>query len=90
MIPLGDDGLAKVTESLLSLRFRFHLASIHVEEEVFDANGDLSHTVLQISFRNEDGRVWFTTRKNMSILAEFQHNYVDVMSWFGTLDSDNF
>ena len=59
MIPLGDDGLAKVAESFLSLRFRFHPDSIHVEEEVFDDNGDLSHTVLQMSFRIDDGRVWF-------------------------------
>ena len=59
MIPLGDDGLAKVAESFLSLRFRFHLDSIHVEEKVFDDNGDLSHTVLQMSFCIDDGRVWF-------------------------------
>jgi hypothetical protein len=56
VIPVGDDGLAKVPKSILSLRFRFHPTSIHVEEEVFDANGDLSHTVLQISFHNDDGR----------------------------------
>jgi hypothetical protein len=31
-----------------------------------------------------------TTRKNGSVPAEFQQNYVDVTSWFGTLDSDNF
>jgi hypothetical protein len=41
------------------LRFRFHPDSIHVEEEVFNDNGDLSHTVLQMSFRIGDGRVWF-------------------------------
>ena len=59
MIPLGDDGLAKVAESFLSLRFRFHPDSIHVEEEVFNDNGDLNHTVLQMFFRIDDGRVWF-------------------------------
>jgi hypothetical protein len=31
-----------------------------------------------------------TTRKNGSVPAEFQQNSVDVTSWFGTLDSDNF
>ena len=59
IIPLGDDGLAKVVESFLSLRFRFHSDSIHVEEEVFNDNGDLSHTVIQMSFCIDDGRVWF-------------------------------
>ena len=59
LIPLGNDGLAKVAESFLSLRFRFHPDSIHVEEEVLNGNGDLSHTVFQMSFRNDDGRVWF-------------------------------
>ena len=41
------------------MRFRFHPDSIHVEEEVLNGNSDLSHTVLQMSFRNDDGRVWF-------------------------------
>jgi hypothetical protein len=59
MIPLGDDGLAKVAKSFLSLRFRFHPNSIHVEEEVFNDNGDLSHTILQMSFCIDDARVWF-------------------------------
>ena len=59
MIPLGDDGLAKVANSFLSLRFRFHPNSIHVEEEVFNDNGDLSHIVFHMSFRIDDGRVWF-------------------------------
>jgi hypothetical protein len=31
-----------------------------------------------------------TTRKNRSVPAEFQQNFVDVTSWFGTFDSDNF
>src|ERR1700738_3181025 len=59
MILLGDDGLTKVAESFLSLRFRFHPDSIHVEEEVFDDNGNLNHTILQMSFRIDDGRISF-------------------------------
>ena len=59
MIPQGDDGKAKVAGSFLSLRFNFHPNSIHVEEEVFNDNGDLSHTVLQMSFCIDLGRVWF-------------------------------
>jgi hypothetical protein len=31
-----------------------------------------------------------TTRKNGSVPTEFQQNSVDVTSWFGTFDSDNF
>ena len=74
MIPLGDDGLAKVVESFLSLRFRFHPDSIHVEEEVFNDNGDLSHTVLQMSFRIDDDRVWFLlhgTYKAIGVVVSF-------------------
>ena len=59
VIPVGDDGLAKVPEWYLSMRFKLNQDSIHVEEEVFHDNGSLSHTVLQVAFRNDDGRVWF-------------------------------
>jgi hypothetical protein len=59
VFPLGDDGLAKVAGWYLAMRFTLNQDSIHVEEEVFHDNGDLSHTVLQVAFRNDDGRVWF-------------------------------
>jgi hypothetical protein len=59
MIPLGDDGLAKVAGSFFSLRFSLNPESIHIEEKVFNDNGDLSHTVLQMSVRIDDARVWF-------------------------------
>ena len=59
MIPLGDDGLAKVAWWFLSMRFKLNQDSIHVEEEVFNDNGNLSYTILQVSFRIDDGRVWF-------------------------------
>jgi hypothetical protein len=67
MIPLGDDGLAKVAGWFLSIRFKLKENSIHVEEKVFHDNGDLSHTVLQVSCRIDDGRVWFLLlRSSMS------------------------
>ena len=58
-VPLGDDNLASVSAAFLAMRFGFHLDSIHVEEEVFDDAGDLSHTVFQMSFHINNGRVWF-------------------------------
>ena len=60
MIPLGDDGLAKVAGWFLSMRFKLNQDSIHVEEESFHDNGDLSYNVLQVSFHINDGRVWFS------------------------------
>ena len=69
MIPPGDDGLAKVAGSFLSLRFGLHLDSIHIEEEVFNDNGDLSHTALQVSFRIDDGRVWFLVPGNYKAIG---------------------
>ena len=41
------------------MRFKLNQDSIHVEEEVFNDNGNLSYTILQVSFRIDDGRVWF-------------------------------
>jgi len=44
--PLGDDGHAIVTSTMLSLRFQFREEALYVEEEVFDSeSGILLHTI---------------------------------------------
>ena len=57
--PLGEDGLAMVTGTTLSLRFNFREATLYVEEEVFDdLTGELSHAVGQLSRKNDVGTFW--------------------------------
>jgi hypothetical protein len=47
--PVGSDGLANVSTIRLGLRFQLNIASLHIDEEVFDSiSGDLSHTIGQI------------------------------------------
>lgn len=57
--PLGEDGLAMVTATTLSLRFQFREDSLYVEEEIFDSNsGDLMHALGQLPIKNAEGTFW--------------------------------
>jgi hypothetical protein len=57
--PLGSDGLASILAVCLSLRFQLNIASLHIDEEVFDSvSGDVSHTIGQIPMYNGDGKHW--------------------------------
>ena len=43
---LGSDGLAMVLADRLGLRFQLNIASLHIDEEVFDlAFGVVTHTI---------------------------------------------
>jgi hypothetical protein len=51
--PLGSDGLASVSAVCLGLRFQLNIASLHIDEEVFDSvSGDVTHTIGQIPVCN--------------------------------------
>jgi hypothetical protein len=55
--PLGNDGLASVSAVCLSLRFQLNIASMHIDEEVFDSeSGDVTHTIGQIPVCNGDSK----------------------------------
>jgi hypothetical protein len=55
--PLGSDGLASVSAVCLGLRFQLNIASLHIDEEVFDSvSGDVSHTIGQIPVCNGDSK----------------------------------
>jgi hypothetical protein len=57
--PLGRDRLASVSVIRLGLRFQLNIASLHIDEEVFDSvSGDVSHTIGQILVCNRDGKQW--------------------------------
>jgi hypothetical protein len=55
--PLGSDGLASVLAVRLGLQFQLNIASLHIDEEVFDSvSGDVTHTIGQIPMCNGDGK----------------------------------
>jgi hypothetical protein len=57
--PLGSDGIASVSAVRLGLRFQLNIASLHIDEEVFDSvSGDVTHTIGQIPMCNGDGKHW--------------------------------
>jgi hypothetical protein len=57
--PLGSDGLASVSTVHLGLRFQLNIASLHIDEEVFDSiSSDVTHMIGQIPICNGDGKHW--------------------------------
>jgi hypothetical protein len=57
--PLGSDGMASASAVRLGLRFQLNIASLHIDEEVFDSvSGDVSHIIGQIPVCNGDGKHW--------------------------------
>jgi hypothetical protein len=51
--------LALVSAVCLGLRFQLNIASLHIDEEVFDSvSGDVTHTIGQIPVCNGDGKHW--------------------------------
>ena len=61
MMSLGPDDKVVVHEQLLSLRFGFRSGTIYVEEEVFDANGELCESIFQVKDSTDEGYVWNLT-----------------------------
>jgi hypothetical protein len=51
--------LASVSAIRLGLRFQLNIASLHIDEEVFDSvSGDVTHIIGQIPVYNGDGKHW--------------------------------
>jgi hypothetical protein len=49
--------LASVSAVCLGLRFQLNIASLHIDEEVFDSlSSDVIHTIGQIPVCNGDGK----------------------------------
>lgn len=58
--PVGPAGYATVSERSLALQFLFKKESVHIEEEIFEFKSpQASQSIGQLSFRNDDGKVWF-------------------------------
>jgi hypothetical protein len=57
--PLGSDGLDLVSVVRLGFRFQLNIASLYIDEEVFDSvSGDVTHMIGQIPVCNGDGKHW--------------------------------
>jgi hypothetical protein len=57
--PLSSDGLASVSAVRLGLWFQLNIASLHIDEEVFDSeSGDITHIIGQIPVCNGNGKQW--------------------------------
>jgi hypothetical protein len=59
MMQIVEGGHARVYANVLHACFGFHPTSIYIEEEVLSKSGKVDRTILQISFRNDEGQLWF-------------------------------
>lgn len=57
-VPCNAEGVGSVEAALLSVRYNLIEESLHLEEEVYNDDGHLSHTILQMPIRNDQGREW--------------------------------
>jgi hypothetical protein len=58
MIQIAEGGHARVYANVLHTRFGFHPTSIYIEEEVLSDSGKVDRTILQLSFRDNEGQLW--------------------------------
>jgi hypothetical protein len=58
MIQIAEGGHARVYANVLHTRFGFHPTSIYIEEEVLFKSGKVDRTILQLSFRDDEGQLW--------------------------------
>jgi hypothetical protein len=57
MMQIAKGGHARVYASVLYALFGFHPASIYIEEEVLSESGKVDRTILQLSFRDNEGQL---------------------------------
>ena len=63
LFPIGEDGLATVTASHISIRFCLQETSVWIEREVYDPlNLVLSHTIPEASKHPNDGSIIWTLK----------------------------
>jgi hypothetical protein len=55
---IAKGGHARVYANVLHARFGFHPTSIYIEEEVLSESGKVDRTILQLSFRDDEGQLW--------------------------------
>jgi hypothetical protein len=55
---IAEDNHARVYANVLHTRFKFHLALIYIKEEVSSKSGKVDRSILQLSFRDNEGQHW--------------------------------
>jgi hypothetical protein len=55
MMQIVEGGHTQVYANVLHACFGFHLTSIYIEEEVLSESGKFERTILQLSFRDDEG-----------------------------------
>jgi hypothetical protein len=58
MMQIAEGGHTRVYANVLHARFGFHPTSIYIEEEVLSELGKVDRTILQLSFRDDEGQLW--------------------------------
>jgi hypothetical protein len=58
MMQIAEDGHTQVYANVLYAFFGFHPTSIYIEEEVLSESGKVDRTILQLSFRDDEGQLW--------------------------------
>jgi hypothetical protein len=58
MMQIAEGGHARVYANVLHARFGFHPILIYIEEEVLSESGKVDRTILQLSFRDDEGQLW--------------------------------
>jgi hypothetical protein len=57
MMQIVEGGHVQVYANILHARFGFHPTSIYIEEEVLSESGKVERTILQLSFRDDEGQL---------------------------------
>ena len=55
MMQIAEGGYAQVYANVLHTCFGFHPTSIYIEKEVLSKSGKVDRTILQLSFRDDEG-----------------------------------
>jgi hypothetical protein len=58
MMQIAEGGHARVYASVLHACFGFHSISIYIKEEMLSESGKVDRTILQLSFRDDEGQLW--------------------------------
>jgi hypothetical protein len=58
VMQIAKDGHAQVYAKVLYTCFRFHLSLIYIKEEVLPKSSKVDKSILQLSFRDDEGHHW--------------------------------
>jgi hypothetical protein len=65
-----------VYANVLHARFGFHPTSIYINEEVLSESGKVDRTILQLSFRDDEGQLWLLPPGDIGHLDSMQSSWL--------------